>query len=232
MITVKNIKKSFKKQVVFSNLSLSIKKPSIACFIGPNGIGKTTLLKVISGILHKDEGHIFIDEKEIFSTNDSFGKVSFFVNESILIENLTGREHLLLLLESQKERTEKLINYFQAEELMKKKVKSYSLGMRQILLIILTCSFDVPILIFDEILNGLDPKNRRKAMNLLMKLKKEKIILLSSHQLTEISEIADDVYFLYDNTLEKVEDMSQARSLENLYLEKTMGEFDDTEIEI
>ncbi|SJZ91314.1 ABC-2 type transport system ATP-binding protein [Pilibacter termitis] len=231
VVILKNIGKTFKKHRVFENVSLEIRKNSLITFVGPNGVGKTTLLKVIAGILHKDEGNIFFDTKEIFSTKESFHSLAFFVSESTLMENLTGREHLLLLPKEQKERTEKLIEYFVAHDLLKKKVKSYSLGMKQILLIILTCSFDVPILIFDEILNGLDPINRRKAMNLLLKLKKEKIIFLSSHQLMEVSEVSDEIYFLHDEGLEKLEEEIDSMSLESLYLEKITEGLDEAEID-
>ena len=87
------------------------------------------------------------------------------MNDTILVDGLSGEEHLLLLNETQLQKAYELLAYYAVPEILKKKVGNYSLGMRQLLLIVLAVSLDTPIIIFDEVMNGLDPINRRKRFN-------------------------------------------------------------------
>ena len=93
---------------------------------------------------------------------------------------------------------------------------NYSLGLRQLLLIVLAVSLDTPIIIFDEVMNGLDPINRRKTIQLMKKLKKTKLVLVSSHQLYDVRDISDRIAFVYDKKVEIYSNKSEL-DLNQLY---------------
>lgn len=216
MIELDNISKRYGNNEVLKNVTLSIDKGKLISFVGPNGAGKSTLLKIIAGMAPVDEGTVHLARTKVSNTFDVVGKVSFFLNDTILVDGLSGEEHLLLLNETQLQKAYELLAYYAVPEILKKKVGNYSLGMRQLLLIVLAVSLDTPIIIFDEVMNGLDPINRRKTIQLMKKLKKTKLVLVSSHQLYDVRDISDRIAFVYDKKVEIYSNKSEL-DLNQLY---------------
>lgn len=216
MIELDNISKRYGNNEVLKNVTLSIDKGKLISFVGPNGAGKSTLLKIIAGMAPVDEGTVHLAGTKVSNTFDVVGKVSFFLNDIILVDGLSGEEHLLLLNETQLQKAYELLAYYAVPEILKKKVGNYSLGMRQLLLIVLAVSLDTPIIIFDEVMNGLDPINRRKTIQLMKKLKKTKLVLVSSHQLYDVRDISDRIAFVYDKKVEIYSNKSEL-DLNQLY---------------
>lgn len=222
MLEIEHVQKYYKTVPILEDISFSLPSSGVASFVGPNGSGKTTLLSCISGFLQPTSGHIIIDGKTVHSSEDSYGHVSFFSNETILIDELTGYDHLKLLNSTQRETANYYVDLFHAHSFLKKKVKKYSLGMKQILIIILTLSIDAPLLIFDEALNGLDPKNRQLMMNEIKKLKEKKLILFSSHILHDVIELSDVILFLNNGLIEAFPNDSNL-NLTELYMKRVGG---------
>ncbi|EGO2580761.1 ABC transporter ATP-binding protein [Enterococcus faecalis] len=216
MIELDNISKRYGNNEVLKNVTLSIDKGKLISFVGPNGAGKSTLLKIIAGMAPVDEGTVHLAGTKVSNAFDVVGKVSFFLNDTILVDGLSGEEHLLLLNETQLQKAYELLAYYAVPEILKKKVGNYSLGMRQLLLIVLAVSLDTPIIIFDEVMNGLDPINRRKTIQLMKKLKKTKLVLVSSHQLYDVRDISDRIAFVYDKKVEIYSNKSEL-GLNQLY---------------
>lgn len=222
MLQVEQVYKEYRKNPVLQDITFALPTAGVASLVGPNGSGKTTLLNCISGLLAVSSGSIQIQGKAIRSQEDTFGLVSYFFDDRVLLPDLSGGEHLLLLDATQRQRADRYIQLFGAEAFLKKKVRKYSLGMKQILLIILTLSVDAPILIFDEALNGLDPRNRQLMMEEISSLKREKLILFSSHILHDVVELSDQILFLNRGTTEVFAN-DRELDLAALYMQKVMG---------
>ena len=222
MLEVENIQKKYKDIPILNNVSFSLPTTGVASFVGPNGAGKTTLLGCISGMIPLNSGTIKINDVEVKSQKDTYQQISFFSNESILIDELTGTEHMILLNPTQLKIAEHYVELFGAHSFFKKKIKKYSLGMKQILIIILTISLDTKILIFDEAMNGLDPKNRQAMIKTIQQLKEDKLILFSSHILHDVVELSDQILFLNQGIIEQFDTIDEL-NLTELYMKKVGG---------
>jgi len=189
MIDIVRIFKKMNDNVVFDDVSLKLPSKGIVSIVGENGSGKTTFFKILTQLTSIDSGKISYD-----SNCDNKNRISFFPSEQILVDDLSGWDHIHLFRKTSL--TEQLIDLFEAEKFLDKKLRKYSLGMKQMLLIILTCSVDANIFIFDEIINGLDPVNRDRSLNFLKDLKDNNLILFSSHLLYDVIDISDQILFI------------------------------------
>lgn len=192
-----NITKKYGNQVAVNSVNMTIKKGEIYGFIGQNGAGKTTLIRLITGLIHKSGGDIELlgasGENELNEVRTMVGSLietpSFYTNMtarenlevSRLVRNIPGKKCIAEVLE--------LVGLKDVE---KKKVKNFSLGMRQRLGIANALMGNPKLLILDEPINGLDPMGIVEIRELLKKINKEKdmTILISSHILSELSELA------------------------------------------
>ncbi|MBO0469728.1 ABC transporter ATP-binding protein [Enterococcus sp. DIV0242_7C1] len=204
ILEIKGVRKYFGDHMVLDELDLSITEPKIIALVAPNGTGKTTLLNIIANIDRPDEGAIEVLGK----TNTDyrmFYTLSYLQDSSILYSNLTGLDHLEFIRKEHdvsKTKLRELIQELELEDYVKKKVKHYSLGMKQRLLLGVALLSAPKVLLMDEPLNGLDPNSILKIRKIMLKLNKQGVtIILSSHNLNEIEKITEDVYFLYDGRL-------------------------------
>lgn len=198
-INIKNCYKSYDQQPVIENCSLSVKKGEIYGLLGKNGAGKSTLFKLLTGLAQADMGEIEILGRAR-EDNDKRWLVDlgFFVNEPVFYEHLTATENLELHLAYMDFPTDNIAECLclvGLEPNNKKPVKTYSMGMKQRLGIARALSHNPQLLILDEPINGLDPAGIRQMRQLFIKLVKEegKTLVLSSHILAEIEQVADRV---------------------------------------
>lgn len=211
ILSVKDVKKSYGKHEVLKGITFDISEPSIIALIGPNGSGKTTLMSIITNLLQADSGEVTVLGK---SNKDPkmFYDVSFLQDNTVLYDYLTGYDHLQFICDVQKIPKEKIIETAKLvgmDSYLDKKVKNYSLGMKQHLLLTMAIINDPKLLILDEPLNGLDPTSAIRVRELLLDLgQKGTTILLSSHNLMEIDRVTTQILFLKDGRLIK-EDVSQ-----------------------
>ena len=192
-----NITKKYGNQVAVNNVNMTIKKGEIYGFIGQNGAGKTTLIRLITGLIHKTGGEIELlgatGEAEL---NKSRTMVGSLIETPSFYTNMTARENLevsrLVRNIPGKKCIDEVLELVGLKDIEKKKVKNFSLGMRQRLGIANALMGNPKLLILDEPINGLDPMGIVEIRELLKKINKEKdmTILISSHILSELSELA------------------------------------------
>ena len=192
-----NLTKKYGNQIVVDNVNMTIKKGDIYGFIGQNGAGKTTLIRLITGLIHKSNGEIELfggsGEKAL---NEARTMIGSLIETPSFYGNMTARENLevsrLVRDIPGKNCIDEVLNLVGLNDVEKKKVKNFSLGMRQRLGIANALMGNPKLLILDEPINGLDPMGIVEIRELLKKINKEKdmTILISSHILSELSELA------------------------------------------
>ena len=192
-----NITKKYGEQLAVDNVNMTIKKGDIYGFIGQNGAGKTTLIRLITGLIHKSGGEIeLLGANEENELNKARTMVGSLIESPSLYTNMTARENLevsrLVRNIPGKKCIDEVLELVGLKDVEKKKVKNFSLGMRQRLGITNALMGNPKLLILDEPINGLDPMGIVEIRELLKKINKEKdmTILISSHILSELSELA------------------------------------------
>ena len=189
MLNIENIKKSYGNQLVLEDINLFINKPRLIALIAPNGSGKTTLLNIICNLEKADSGVVTVNN---IPNNkiEIFEKLSFMQDNSVLYSELTGMDHIELIqavYSLNRDRVDQVLSDLNMFDYISKKVKNYSLGMKQHLLFALAILPKPDVLLLDEPLNGLDPASVVKVRNSLISLhKKGTTILFSSHNLEQI----------------------------------------------
>ncbi|EOH92589.1 hypothetical protein UAW_02986 [Enterococcus haemoperoxidus ATCC BAA-382] len=204
ILEIQGLTKYFGEQRILENLAFSLEEPKIIALVAPNGTGKTTLLNIIANIDVAESGTIQVLGQP--NTNyQMFYDLSYLQDPSILYEQLTGWDHLEFVRKEQKKSKEELnelVNELGIESYLKKKVKNYSLGMKQNLLLALSLVPKPKLLLMDEPLNGLDPDSIIKVRNIMRTLNQRGVsMIISSHNLDEIEKVTEDVYFLHDGKL-------------------------------
>ena len=192
-----NITKKYGEQLAVDNVNMTIKKGDIYGFIGQNGAGKTTLIRLITGLIHKSGGEIeLLGANEENELNKARTMVGSLIESPSLYTNMTARENLevsrLVRNIPGNKCIDEVLELVGLKDVEKKKVKNFSLGMRQRLGIANALMGTPKLLILDEPINGLDPMGIVEIRELLKKINKEKdmTILISSHILSELSELA------------------------------------------
>lgn len=189
-----NITKTFSKKVAVKNVNMNIKKGDIYGFIGKNGAGKTTLIKMIVGLSSPTEGNIeLFDKKDL---NEGRRKIGTVIEAPAFVPNLTAYQNMYIQWKLLGSKDKSIINetlkLVGLEDVGNKKVKKFSLGMKQRLGIAMALMGKPEFLVLDEPTNGLDPEGIVEIRNMLKKLNEEKglTMLISSHILGELSKLA------------------------------------------
>lgn len=207
IVQIKNISKHFGKKEVLKNLSLHVPEHSIFGFIGKNGAGKTTAMKMMLGLLKIDDGEIYINgEKVVYGeTNQHIGylpDVPTFYDFMNAYEYLfyCGELNGLSKVENQK-RCEELLKLVGLSQ-EKHRIKGFSRGMKQRLGIAQALINRPKLLICDEPTSALDPIGRKEILDLLLSLKEQTTVLFSTHILSDVERICSDVAFLEDGKIQ------------------------------
>lgn len=199
MLKINQLDKFFEKKQVLHQISFEIKRGQIVGLIGANGAGKTTIMKAILGITAFD-GDIQLDDQKITVDNHSaLEHVGALIEYPGLYPYLTGREQLLLFANGPQrhERVNQTIEELHLAAYADVKTKKYSLGMRQKLGIALAFVNRPELVILDEPMNGLDPKATMALRQLIVRKRDEgTTFLISSHILSELQKVADDVIII------------------------------------
>ena len=200
-----NLEKKYQNFKALSNLSIHVEKGSIYGLIGKNGAGKTTLMRLICGLQKPSNGSYKIygipyDDKKIIEMRRKMGAI---IESPSVYLDMTAEENLkeqykIIGLPFNLEWLNEILKLVGLDKVGKKKVKKFSLGMRQRLGIAIALIGNPNFLILDEPINGLDPEGIIEVRELILKLNKEKGItfLISSHYLDELSKIATHYGFL------------------------------------
>ena len=202
IIKTKKLSKKYKFFIAVNEVSLNIRKGSIYGFLGPNGAGKSTTMKMLLGLTAPTKGSFEIDGKKFPDDRIAILKeVDSFIESPAFYGNLTGRENLDIIrriLQLPENTVEEALELVGLSEFGDRLAKKYSLGMKQRLGLAGALLGRPPILILDEPTNGLDPSGIHEIRNLIKSLPKlyDCTILISSHMLSEIELIADDIGIL------------------------------------
>lgn len=200
ILSIKHLTFSYKKNQVFSNADLLIQKSGIYGLIGPNGSGKTTLLNIIAGLIRPDQGKINFTNR-VATKSD----LAFVQNSEILYPYLSGYDHLVFICGEHripKDKIDVMSQKFSMESYLHRPVKTYSLGMKQRLLLSLALIKDVDLIMLDEPLNGLDPDSTILVRQTLQEMADSgKTVLISSHQLSELDQLTQSFFFIKDQKI-------------------------------
>lgn len=202
MLEVKNIRKKFAEVVAVDDVSFNLQKGKILGLLGKNGAGKSTIFRIILGILEADNGQVLIDGKK-YSIKDS-KKIGFLPEEGSLSQELTVYEQLCfygsLKGMSNEEVLDSLTKWlvkFDIVEYMNRKIKELSKGNRQRIQFIVSILHNPDLIILDEPFSGLDPLGVEMFKEILLELKKQgKAIIFSSHRMEHVEMFCDDILLI------------------------------------
>ena len=199
MIELKDVNKTIKQQVILDHVSLRLPKGGIYGFVGRNGSGKSMLFKAICGFISVDSGSIIVDHKRIGEEIDFPMNMGVIIEKPALIPYMTGMDNLRYLASIQKKITQDRIaatmQLVGLDPLSKKKVRAYSLGMKQRFAIAQAMMEEPDILILDEPMNALDQQAASLVKDLLKQEKDRNCtILICSHISGDLEELSDQLY--------------------------------------
>ena len=201
MIEIKGIRKNFGKLEVLKGFDFSLAESKITAVLGPNGSGKTTMIKSILGLVIPDDGEVLFHGKSIKKKWEYRREISYLPQIARFPENLTVIEIINLIedIRCEKGNSAELIKTFDLESFLKKKLRQLSGGTRQKVNIVLTFMFDCPVYILDEPTSGLDPIALIRLKDLILEKKKQgKTFLVTTHIMNLVEEIADELIFLLE----------------------------------
>ena len=201
MIEVDHLTKRYGKTVAVNDLSFRVTPGRITGFLGPNGAGKTTTLKAVLGLVHPTSGTTRVLGKAYRDLDDPLRRVGAVLETSRYHPGRSGRSHLRVVAAQARiptTRVEEVLELVAMKEPGKRRVGGYSMGMRQRLGLAAALLGDPELLILDEPANGLDPAGIRWLRDILRSLAgRGRTILISSHVLAEIEQIADEVVIIH-----------------------------------
>lgn len=226
VVQTNGLTKKVKDKVLVSNVNLHIKKGEIYGFLGQNGAGKTTIMKMLTGLIHPSSGEIALFGERLTENKKSgLKRVGSIIEYPLFYEHLTARENLQLHCEylgfyDQKAITQAL-DMVHLKGIEGKKVKDFSLGMKQRLGIGRAIITKPELIVLDEPTNGLDPIGIKDMRDLIRMLNKEygMTFLLSSHILGEMEQVVDRIGVIRDGQLVNEVTLADIRKQQTEYIE-------------
>jgi ABC-2 type transport system ATP-binding protein len=214
VITVKNVYKSIGKREIIKDISFKVKEGEVFGFLGKNGAGKSTTIRMMTGLINADKGSI-----KIMGCDMRAGFMKGLEQVGVIVENpefylsLTGRENLICVARMygnvSKSRMEDVIEIIGLKDKIDDKVRKYSLGMKQRLGLGQALLCNPRILIMDEPTNGLDPLGIIDCRNIIHNISKQNrtAVFISSHLLSEIQQVCDKVAIIDKGRILSIERM-------------------------
>jgi ABC-2 type transport system ATP-binding protein len=226
-IEAKNLSKTYGKQSAVQDLNFRLEEGQIVGFLGPNGAGKSTTLKMLLGLIQPSSGSVQIDGKNPEDQAIALKKqIGYLAENNPLYPEMYVREFLEFIanihqLENAQARIQEVIEWVGLQKEAHKKIQELSKGYQQRVGIALAIIHDPQILILDEPTSGLDPNQRDEIRKLIQSLQKNRIILFSSHILSEVEAICDRVLLIHQGKLVSDSPMKEIKDLEKFFKEKT-----------
>lgn len=205
MIEIKNLRKIFGKTEVLKGINLSIEAGKVTAIVGPNGSGKTTLIKSILGLVKPASGTIEVDGESVQNNFTYRNKIGYMPQIARYPENLTAAELLSLIKELRGHNeidVEEMIKSLKLIDELQKPFKNLSGGTKQKVSALVAFSFRPKVYFLDEPTAGLDPVSSSYFKDLVIKEKQnKKTIILTSHIMSEVQELADEIVFLLEGEI-------------------------------
>ncbi|TJZ72328.1 ATP-binding cassette domain-containing protein [Bacillus amyloliquefaciens] len=218
-LILKDVSKTINHTPIVQSISFDVRKGEIFGLLGPNGSGKTTIFRMIVQLIKKTEGAISFRGRPDSDFEYFMRHIGVIIEGPDMYPNMTALQNLKYFtkLRSSSLRTDELMNTLAKvglEQAARKKVKHFSLGMKQRLGLAYSLLHNPGLLILDEPMNGLDPKGMKELRTILADLAKQGVsILLSSHLLSEMEEICDRVAYIKKGRILGIEDMKNRHDL-------------------
>lgn len=231
MLTIKNITKNYGDFCALKNINMEFEN-GVYGLLAPNGAGKTTLIKMISTLVFPTKGEILYKGENIIAMDDRYREILGYLPQDFgYYKNYSSNKFLMYLAALKgiektvaKEKIKNLLKLVALEDVADKKMKKFSGGMLQRVGIAQALLNDPKILILDEPTAGLDPKERVRFRNLLSELSRDRIIIVSTHIVSDIEFISNEVVMIKDKEL------LYKDNIENI-CEKIHGKVFETEVE-
>ncbi|MGK7389079.1 MAG: ABC transporter ATP-binding protein [Candidatus Cyclobacteriaceae bacterium M2_1C_046] len=204
MIEIRNLHKSFKKNHVLQGIDFYATEGKITSILGPNGSGKTTMIKSVVGLNTIDAGEIIVNGKSVKNSWNYRRSISYLPQVSRFPDNLKINDIISMIkdIRGQESREDYLIDLFDLHKHMGTKLSQLSGGTRQKVNLVLTFMFDTPLIILDEPTVGLDPVAMIRLKDLILEEKaKGKTVLITTHIMELVEEITDDLIFLLEGKI-------------------------------
>lgn len=207
-LRIDDLSKRYGSKIAVNNFSVAL-DAGVHALLGSNGSGKTTLIRMLCDVLKPTSGAIFVDGTSISVMRERYRECLGYLPQNFgYYPNFTGWDFMMYLAAlkglpkvTARERSEELLRLVGLYEVRNKKIKTYSGGMRQRIGIAQSLINNPSILVLDEPTVGLDPKERAKFRNIISNLSGDKIILLSTHIVSDIEYIADDIMVMKNGAL-------------------------------
>ncbi len=241
-LIIKNISKEFKDKVAVGNFNVTLNS-GIYGLLGPNGSGKTTLMRILADVSNPSSGDILVNGESKSKLGAKYRDLIGYVPQNIgFYKNFTAEKFLYYVSALkgvdkaiEKNKVDELLKFVNLEKDRKRKIGKFSGGMKQRLGIAQALLNDPKILILDEPTAGLDPNERIRFKNLISQLSKDKIVIFSTHIVSDIEFIANDILVMKDgklvekSSLEDILDTVRGKvytlSISEIDLEEVQNEF-------
>lgn len=208
MLTLSHVSKSFGSKKVVDDISFSVREGTVFGFIGQNGAGKTTSMKMILGLLPMDSGEIFVNGEQVsYGQNKTNQYIGYLPDVPEFYNFMTPKEYLTLCgeitglsktqIQTQVNKLLELVGLSSAN----KRIQGFSRGMKQRLGIAQALLHSPKLLICDEPTSALDPVGRKEILDILADVKKETTVIFSTHILSDVERICDNIAFLHDGKI-------------------------------
>lgn len=232
ILEIRGLSKSFGKKEILKDINLTVNGGEVFGFLGPNGSGKTTTIKLMLGLLNYGSGSIKICGNEVKSEFEkAIANIGGIIENPEMYKYLTGRQNLMQYARMQdgitKERMEEVIDIVHLRARIDDKISKYSLGMRQRLGIAQAILHHPKLLVLDEPTNGLDPAGIKELRDIFKRLAHEEgcAVFVSSHMLAELEQMCDRVCVInhgvvVDNmTMEEIRSEKQGDNRQNYHID-------------
>lgn len=229
-LMIDRLSKQYKNKIAVDRISLRLQK-GVYGLLGANGAGKTTLMRMVCGILRPTGGTVSFDDMDV--SEEGYRAILGYLPQDFgYYPEFSGQDFLMYLAALKgiskpkaKRKADELLELTALREVAKKKIKTYSGGMKQRLGIAQALLNDPKLLVLDEPTAGLDPKERVKFRELIQRLGEDSIVLLSTHIVSDIEHIADNVLIMRSGQLVyQGKWTSDDGDLEEFYLNKIAEE--------
>ncbi len=207
-----NVNSGYESKPVLHDISFTAKESSVYVVLGPNGAGKTTLFRTIAGILEPLSGKVLLDGKEIESSKELRSSINYLSHYNALPEEMTIYNALKFYADMEGGDPEKVIDLLDLKGLRNKRVSDLSQGQKKRVSIAKVFLVERDLYLLDEPTANLDPALSKEIRDLILKLSKDRLVLYSSHNLYEASDIGTNLILIKDGKLAMFDKIANVRS--------------------